>query len=651
MVLLFLHSSFSQLNTKVYPYKFNQGLMFLLGANNSTLLSATRSMIYSYDIQTSKVDSASPAEGWTLVRFKDITTLPTGEFLVLQKDMGSVIEWAVNFWQPGEEPIEDTLAGFPNNKIPLGVECCKNEQPLVIAHNGLSLFDGQSWKWIDGPWVNAEDFSVNDSLLWVVNELGVWRLALLDSIKESVLPFVEGGSVTPVISRDIWADTLFILDDDLGIPNSTSLRKIIATTSGAWVGLEGKVAFISSADSLVKSWALPEFSLVTDIDPIQPDTLLIACDNGVYKAYVHIGQDSTDWLLSFRGIEEGSYGIKAIDSSNGEWYGAGIEGFMKRTPLGWVSLFKPSGLDVYLHNSHFHKNNELWLKGYRLADKPYKVHPSILNWMIPMNDSQFWFYENGHWMFQNYSSEVIDLGYAPLAVEVASTGKEELLAWGGDSLTTISPTKIETQFFPKGTIGGVASISSEIFVFSSDTLWKEELDGFSIVQTNVLNLQGYDNEVYFCTEDSLFMIDRNFQKSSIPTPEKLRVSGVLKSGDSLWVSIVFGGLWLYSNQTWEHFTTRNGLGDNGIRDIESDVNGNIWLLGDLNLTKIILNPHEETNTGTLTNSINFNKFREYYNTMYLNKYREYYNAKGQSEGIKRETDLLNSNRSILYHKQ
>jgi ligand-binding sensor domain-containing protein len=148
---------------------------------------------------------------------------------------------------------------------------------------------------------------------------------------------------------------------------------------------------------------------------------------------------------------------------------------------------------------------------------------------------------------------------------------------------------VVSQNFSRGVVAGAAVLFSETFVHSGTNLWIQEEQDFSVFAEDVVGLQGRNGTVFYWTADSLFSVSDELFKTAVRLPENMNISGVLQSGTSLWVGERFGGLWFYDGQSWVNFTTRNGLGDNRIRKLEMDQNGDLWIVGDLNLTKVILN--------------------------------------------------------------
>lgn len=579
------------LNTQVYPYKDNQTTMHVLAASPGKLVSATRSMIYAYDLAQGKADSMSPAQGWPLSLLYQVEFLPDGSFLALQKDPGSVIAWAVSHWTPGSQPVWDSLKGVPSNKIPLGIECCWQDAPLVLAHNGLGIQQGSLWEWIDAPWDSVDDFSISLFNLWSVTNHGVWRLKLADSIKQTISYMLEGENVMIDTVYELWMDTLWIADDDLDVPNSISNRIIqVDPDSGAWVGLEGYVAYISRTDSLVRSWKLPKFGLVTDIDFISQDTLLVTVSSGVYRCGLQRHPLISQWQLDFLDLETGSSGLNELDSVNGQWFGAGSQGFMKRVQGQWQVLFQPSGLDFHLKNISFYQNNDqLWLHGYQLSQKPRALHPLNYSWVIAESDSSFWYYE-GAWFYSNENHQVKTLGDGLYPADFSLSKDLSLIAWASDSILYLSSDPIEVQALPSGNLKKSTFINDSIFLLTCCSVWMGYQKSYSLFRDSISGMSSSGNTLFLWDSDSIYQISPDKSEQSYPIPQDLQISDVLLSGDSLWVSVRFGGLWLYLKGQWRLFTTLDGLGDNRIREIALDADHNLWLLGDLNLTRIELYP-------------------------------------------------------------
>jgi signal transduction histidine kinase/ligand-binding sensor domain-containing protein len=126
------------------------------------------------------------------------------------------------------------------------------------------------------------------------------------------------------------------------------------------------------------------------------------------------------------------------------------------------------------------------------------------------------------------------------------------------------------------------SYTRGIYVFNGKQ-WDKEIDfsGDRTLYIQKIVFGSYSGTLYTYGNKGVQVADKGKLKSPdwLKTlPAKGFLNKILEdSKGNIWLSVTDGGAWVYTQQSWIHYTYQNGLTDDNVNTFYEDTEGNIWI--------------------------------------------------------------------------
>ena len=351
-----------------------------------------------------------------------------------------------------------------------------------------------------------------------------------------------------------------------------SISGLFTSRSGElWVLTIGSGLFRRDGDRFNAWWpnGVPESVNVRDLLEDRDGTIWVATDaRGVFRTWQHLLSGTT----SEQGLND--LGVQTLfeDSAGSLWIGTLGRGLIRLRDGSFTAYTKSEGLST---DSVFSV----------MQDRHGDVWAGTLNGLTRISIDEVRSYSHANGLSGNYISALGDDNAGGLWVGIGGLGLDHLSNGKVDRTISLKPAQSaasvtaivldrQGRLWAGTDVAGVARIVGG----NIDYLTTQQGMPENFVGAIAEDVRG---EIWIGTNRGLGKVDGDRVDADALHDEELRSAAILSlyvdGRDTLWIGTLGRGLWRYSGGHLTHYSMREGLPNETINSIVTDVQDNLWL--------------------------------------------------------------------------